>query len=199
MRAVAILAFTLVRSQIGDDVPRDITGPELLPTGALDSASFWGWLLPLVFLALIPVGFFLIRFLKSKSRRMTAADHALRQLDRLQGLQLLQKNPKDHFKLLAGILRRYFERGFGVAASRLTTDEFLDRAARTPRIEGHLSFLRTFLGDCDIAKFAPPSAAFDRARDLEASLRTWLAAQNAPSNSPAALDAAAVPSKMSDS
>ncbi len=196
MGRVALFVAVFARSQVGDDEPRDITGPEFLPGG--DTTEFpWLWV---VGFAVLVVGVLVFWLWKPRSKRMTAHQRALQRLDRLNNLQLLTKNQAErHFTLLVGILRRCVEKGHGVAASRQTTAEFLASAARNRDLTQHLRFLESFLNACDIAKFAPPAAVPEMGRDLEASLRDWLAGQNRASNSPAALDAPAPLSKMSDS
>jgi hypothetical protein len=167
-----------VELQGDDDIPRDITGPELLPGADPAPLTLWMWLGPLLLIAALLIAFGTMYYLKPKPRRMTASDRALRQLDRLQALQLLSKNQAErHFTLLAGILRRFIEKVFGITAARATTSEFLEAAARNPSMERHLSFLREFLSASDIAKFAPPAAAAAVDRDLDGKLRTWLGSQ----------------------
>jgi hypothetical protein len=199
MRLVVFLVIAVRRSQVDDDVPRDITGPEWLPSADVEPIREWGWLLAAVLIAGLSIGLIASWILNRKSIRTRPIIRAIRQLDRLQRLQLLSKNqPEKHFTLLAGIARRFVKSNFGVAARRLTTGEFLEAARHDPRLEPHVSFLQYFLHECDVAKFAPPTAIADVGRDLDARLREWLAFQTATENPPA-LDAFAPSSKMSDS
>src|SRR6185295_7637940 len=122
MRALVDLGFALVRAQVEDDVPRDITGPEFPPSIAGDMDFGWG---PIILAAaavvVVIVIVLLARFWKPKSPRTTASDRALRQLDRLQSLRLLAKDQGErHFTLLTGILRRYLEKVYGASAARST-------------------------------------------------------------------------------
>ena len=196
MRAAIQLVADFARTQVGDDVPRDITGPEFVPADDLSEFP-WLWFTAIGICIVVVLA---VWFCRPRPRRLTARQRAIQRLDRLNKLQLLSKNQVEcHFTLLAGILRRCVEKEYGIAASRQTTAEFLSCAARNAELQRHLRFLETFLTACDIAKFAPPAAVGEIGRHLEASLRNWLNNQNDASNSPAALDAPAPLSKMSDS
>jgi hypothetical protein len=174
MRGVGAIVLAFVRLQVDDDVPRDITGPEAVPVDA-DPDGPWGWLVALALAVAVIAAVLWAVFRKPNSRPMKASERALRQLDRLQRLQLLAKNQGErHFTLLADILRRFVEKSYGIAAARLATRELLESAARTPALEGHLAFLREFLAASDIAKFAPPATIAAVGRDLDDRLRLWL-------------------------
>jgi len=193
-----VAATMLMFLQNPDDTPRDITGPEVVPGLEASSTPAWLWLIfPVVLFAIVLA----VLFRRRAPRRRTAeSQRALQRLGRLVNLQLLAKNqPERHFTLLAGILRRCVDKAFGVAATRQTTAEFLEAAALNPFLRNHLTFLTTFLTQCDIAKFAPPAACQGMGRDLEAQLRAWLLALDAGAKSQPSLDARPAASKMSDS
>lgn len=155
-----------------DDVPRDITGPEIVSI-ADGSVPVWIWFLPLL-LAIVPF----VNWLRRRpTRQRDFVVRALEQLDRLQALQLLKSNqPEKHFTLLAGILRRYLGKALGAPAERMTTPEFLEFADRDVRLQPHRGFLTSFLNACDIARFAAPGA-YAVGSDLDAELRAWLVAR----------------------
>lgn len=181
-----------------DDILRDITGPETLPESPFPNEA-WFWLLLVV--AVIVISMIAVLFWRTpKKRRKTAGQRALEQLDRLQSLQLLNKNQAEkHFTLLAGILRRYLEKAYCLSSLRVTTPELLAAASRNTPLQKHLPFLESFLTRCDVAKFAPPVALQGLDSSLDGELRAWLLAQEADSKSRPSLDAPAAASKMSDS
>jgi len=190
----------VILHQITDDIPRDITGTELVPAPDPSSPAFGLWLSLFVIVAAIAILIPLIWHRRRWTKTTTPTLRALQQLDRLQNLQLLAKNQTErHFTLLAGILRRFVQKTFGIAASRQTSREFIGHAARNQSLEKHLSFLTSFLAQCDIAKFAPPSASAQAHRNLNDEFRAWLSALNGGSKSRPSLDARRPVSKMSDS
>jgi hypothetical protein len=180
MRSLIELGFAALRAQVEDDVPRDITGLEISPGLSRDSPIGWGVIAAVSAVSLIVVGAVMMaRRWKAKSRRGSASARALLQLRRLQSLQLLSKNQAErHFTMLAGIMRRFLEKGYGVTAARATTGELLAAAARNPMLEKHLHFLSEFLSASDIAKFAPPAAVTQIGNDLDDKLREWLSSHS---------------------
>jgi hypothetical protein len=180
-KGTSISGIAVLQAPVEEEVPRDITGLEITPELVRD--TFFGWGSIAIFAAgaaIIIASVLAVRYWKTKSRRASASARALGHLRRLQSLQLLSKNQAErHFTLLTNIMRRFLEKGYGVAAARATTSEFLTVAARNPLLEKHLSFLREFLSASDIAKFAPPAAVSEIGRDLDEKLREWLSSHSA--------------------
>jgi hypothetical protein len=157
-----------------DDVPRDITGPEAVPAVDPDRLD---WRLPtLVIVALGMVA--LVFFLRRRERQAATPARVLEELRRLEALGLCDKGKSErHCTLLAGILRRYLDRRYGLSARRRTTDETLEAARRTSDLAGDAEFLASFLMACDNAKFAPIELAPAEGRRLTESLRGWISAR----------------------
>ena len=159
-----------------DDVPRDITGPEAVRTVDPDRLD---WRLPtLVIVALGMV--VLVFFLRRRERLSATPARVLEELRRLEALGLCDKGKSErHCTLLAGILRRYLDRRYGLPARRRTTGETLETARGTAELAGDVEFLASFLAACDNAKFAPIELAPAEGRRLTESLRSWLSARSA--------------------
>ncbi|GAA5481078.1 DUF4381 family protein [Haloferula sargassicola] len=61
----------------------------------------------------------------------------------------------DFAEAASGVLRRFIEQRFGVAAPKRTTEEFLHEVTRGSHgLEDRIDSLRGFLRSCDMAKFA---------------------------------------------
>jgi hypothetical protein len=155
-----------------DDAPRDITGPLGMRSAVPDRLD---WRLPtLVVVALGLVA--LVFVVRRRQRRAATPARVLEELRRLEALGLCDKGKLErHCTLLAGILRRYLDRRYGLPARRRTTEETLAAARRMPELAGDTEFLTTFLTACDNAKFAPVEAAPAEGRRLTSMLREWLA------------------------
>jgi hypothetical protein len=154
-----------------DDVPRDITGPEAVRPVDPDRLD---WRLPtLVIVAIAMVG--LVFFLRRRERLAGTPARVLQELNRLEALGLCDKGKSErHCTLLAGILRRYLDRRYGLPARRRTTEETLAAARQMPELAGDVDFLTSFLMACDNAKFAPTATAPAEGKRLTESLRVWL-------------------------
>ncbi|MEE9393230.1 MAG: hypothetical protein V3W41_12065 [Planctomycetota bacterium] len=93
---------------------------------------------------------------------------ATQELDALEGAGLARAGKvKEYYYRLTGILRRYIEAQFGVAATDQTTEEFLDAMRRGDELpEGQKSVLQEFLTQADMVKYAkhqPEAAESDAA------------------------------------
>lgn len=85
---------------------------------------------------------------------LTPEQKARRELDQLRGQGGAMA--ADVFaEAASGVLRRFIERRFGMAAPKRTTEEFLHEVTRgTHGLEERIDALRDFLRACDLAKFA---------------------------------------------
>ncbi len=81
---------------------------------------------------------------------------ALRALDALEEMGLVDRGRvPEHFYRLSGIVRRYIEARFAIAAPEMTSEEFLDATARSDALPGgHRETLREFMRVSDLAKYA---------------------------------------------
>jgi hypothetical protein len=201
MHLLTQLTTALMRFQATDDTLRDITGAEIIiPPPTTDALPWllWSALAAAFILAVAVVVRMRTRFRPARRSPVAPIRRSLTHLDRLDRLQLRSKGRNErHFTILAGILRRYIARRHGIAARRMTSSELLAVVASDSPIMDS-DFLKRFIAECDIAKFAPPAALNGHGSHLDAELREWLLRQKA-SNPAAPLDAVNHPSKMSDS
>lgn len=91
-----------------------------------------------------------------RSSQLSAKDQALAQLAELQRADLLESGQTELFYVrLTNIVRQYVENQFAIAAPKLTTDEFLEAAVASSRLdERQRGMLRVFLSLADLVKFA---------------------------------------------
>lgn len=91
-----------------------------------------------------------------RSSRRSAKDRALAELADLQQSNLLEQGlTEQYYVRLTTIVRQYIENQFGIAAPKLTTEEFLDQTASSSRLDdGQRGTLRVFLSLADLVKFA---------------------------------------------
>lgn len=123
-------------------------------------------------------------FLLLRRRKGTAAlpaplpphEEALRALKALLAQDLLARGQyKEYYLGLSGILRRYIEARFGLAAPERTTEEFLDTLRDAPSFaEDHKLLLRDFLKYCDLVKFARHTPGHDEAAQAAQSCRNFV-------------------------
>ncbi len=92
----------------------------------------------------------------NRSSRRSAKDRALAELAELQQSDLLAKGlTEQYYVRLTTIVRQYIENQFGIAAPKLTTEEFLDQTASSSLLDdGQRGTLRVFLSLADLVKFA---------------------------------------------
>ncbi len=136
---------------------KDIKGPIELP-----GDWWWLWLLA----AAIAAGliFLFVRFLSVYLKRrkdipvlpIPPWERALASLEALERSPVEGAEAVKHFYfILSGIIRLYIEERFDIRAPEMTTEEFMERARRSPDIssEQHV-FLNDFLNVSDMVKFA---------------------------------------------
>ncbi|MCC9606147.1 BatD family protein [Blastopirellula sp. JC732] len=185
------LSVTITSSLEGTPDPlqfRDIKGVVDLP--AVESSShFWlygslggGALLALAGVALL--------VWPSRSSHLSAKDQALAELAELRRSDLLRTGQTDLFYVrLTNIVRHFVESQFAIAAPKLTTDEFLEQAATSSRLQGkQRAMLRVFLSLADLVKFAqfePGHADADQAIDRAGQFIQQSAAEKPSETSPA--------------
>jgi hypothetical protein len=80
---------------------------------------------------------------------------ALKALDALRGVAGEKLSDRDFAAAAAEVLRGFLEAKHGLNAPRQTTEEFLSSVQKSHRFaENQLQLLRSFLGQCDMIKFA---------------------------------------------
>jgi hypothetical protein len=155
-----------------EEVPLDIapvkeaaTGAELKPAaGALDpdvGGTPWSLILLLASAGMVAtaagvLGYRAWRVRRRRALQRSAYDEAI---GKLRVLESRGAPIADHadawFVELSAIVRRYLERRYEIRAPELTTEEFLQEAARGARLSGdHRGLLTSFLERCDRVKFA---------------------------------------------
>jgi hypothetical protein len=183
-KPIPVTVTTAVRrADLGE--ARDITDIEHLPP----VRSWWDWALgalAVLIVAALAVGAWrLLRRWRRGGAPLTAAQLALRELDRLTALKLPEAGKVERFHtLLSNILRHYFEKRFQIPARRQTTTEFLEALRQAPELSAaQQALLRDFLERCDLAKFAgvtPAPAACHAAADMARTLVEQTAAPVPP-------------------
>jgi len=102
------------------------------------------------------LGFLLWKFLQrpTTAKSLSAVETALAELEAARSLAT-QDSSEPLADAVAGTVRRYIEARFGIAAPRLTTEEFMEslRHRPDPRINAFNEDLRLFLRLCDRVKF----------------------------------------------
>lgn len=120
---------------------------------------WWTWVAAALVAAWAGVGVVLILRLRKRRAvriKMTAYDVAVA---KLAGLELRGAPAGDDadgwFVELSAIVRRYLEARYDIRAPELTTEEFLQVAAKAPELTtGHRELLSSFMARCDRVKFA---------------------------------------------
>ena len=110
----------------------------------------------------------LLRGLGARPWIKSSADIALYELSRLDGLALPARGRTAEFHtLLANVVRRFLEKRYQFPARRLTTEEFLGSLEKTTLLnEDQKAFLRRFLRQCDLAKFAEAEVSVEDCREM---------------------------------
>jgi len=149
-----------VRSVLPEEAADQALEPPLgalAPLDASSTARSWLWLLllPVVIAAAFGVRWWLGA--RTKARQANAHERASARLKAL----MTRPRPEGatavdaFFVELSDLVRHYLENRFGLQAPELTTEEFLDVAARSPDLnQTHQGFLRDFLRRADQVKFA---------------------------------------------
>jgi hypothetical protein len=82
-----------------------------------------------------------------------AQEDALAELEKARAL-LSPENSRAYGIEVSNIVRRYIERRFGLLAPRRSTEEFLNEAAASAKLQPeYRTLLAEFLGCCDLLKF----------------------------------------------
>lgn len=97
-------------------------------------------------------------------------------LDELSSGDLLGKGLyKEYFSRLSIILRRYIEDRFQLRAPELTTEEFLAILRQSPEFTyEQREMLRSFLGECDMIKFAKGETSMELAQAATGEVRNFI-------------------------
>ena len=150
-----------------DDI-RDIRGPIVVPPGH----PWWPYLAGAAAVAVITsIAFAVI----SRRRRPLSADvRALRSLEATR--PLIVRGDAHTFSLqVSDAVRGYVEAAFELHAARLTTDELLaDLMTDHSPVAAHRGELATFLGYCDLAKYARWSLSATDMTGMLASAETFV-------------------------
>ena len=112
-----------------------------------------------------------------------AQEDALAELERLFAL-IERGESRPYAQESSGIVRRYIEARFHLSAPRQSTEEFLEGAQNSPRLEPkHQDSLREFLRICDLLKFARTFANRDELTSLHGAAVNFV--KETPYTSPA--------------
>ena len=133
----------------------EMTGP-LLDLDDLAAPENWPWIAAA--LALIGLAgwgiFMLLRPRPPEPVFISPYDAAMAELDRIQGLGLPAAGRfKEHYTLVAGVMRTYLEGEFAIPALDRTTSEILAEAREANLDEDGADEMRWLFVDCDIIKF----------------------------------------------
>jgi hypothetical protein len=86
--------------------------------------------------------------------RKNAVEEAREGLENARRL-MLAGEVEPFYVAVSDVVRQYIERQFRIRAAEQTTEEFLQDAARSPRMQpSHKEMLAEFLSHCDLVKFA---------------------------------------------
>ena len=123
------------------------------------------WYLPflIALIILVIVSYFVYKYIKKKNRKLTQEEiiqsippkeYALKQLDELQILNLIEKgHVKEYYDKLSDIIRFYISRTYSVDGMEKTTTEFYSMLKNKIAPE-HNRELKNYLINCDFVKFA---------------------------------------------
>ena len=131
--------------------------------------SRWYWLLLLLIPALAAMAFYLRR--PQKNRELSDWEKAVQELSGLrEKISSRQLPPEKAFISLTEFMRRYLEKRFGLPVTRSTAQEFVNILDQygSSFPEGSRPFLREFLNEADLVKFAcvvPENALIERSAD----------------------------------
>ena len=146
MLAALSLLRLLAPAAAGDDI-RDLRGPIALAA----SAPLWPYLLA----AAIALAAAAVVGAVRRRRRQPVPPHR-RALRDLAAARTLAGDDPDRFSVVvSNILRDYLEEAFAFHAPRRTTEEvFVDLLNDDSPVAAHRDELRSFLEQCDLAKYA---------------------------------------------
>lgn len=97
-------------------------------------------------------------------------------LEALLAEGLLEKELyKEYFSRLSLVLRTYIEDRFEIRAPELTTEEFLAVLRQDPKFSyEQREMLRSFLGECDMIKFAKGETSVELAKEATDNIRNFI-------------------------
>jgi hypothetical protein len=143
----------------------------------LEAPNPWYYWPSLILVALV-LGSLVFYWLKARQRRRSltptaaavhAHEDALAALEKARAL-IAPGNSKAYAVEVSSVVRRYIENRFAILAPRQSTEEFLDEARRSPKLEPHYqALLAEFLKGCDFLKFARGVAEIPELQSLHAS------------------------------
>ena len=156
----------------------DLKPPLSVPMSAEEIALY----VALVLLA-AAAGYGIYYYVQRKKRIVDVAEEtmpdipphvlALLQLDELEEKQLWQKGESKLFYSEATeILRRYFERRYGILALEMTTGEVMEQLKKFKIEKGMFSTIEQLLSDADLVKFAKYQPAARENEDVIPTART---------------------------
>jgi hypothetical protein len=179
--ALLVGCILLVTPALAD--PREDALKEMRPATGIEGepTSFWSsWPTLLIYgglgLVAIALGAGLaIRLARGGTKNvvLSAQQAALRDLKRIEGLQLTEKGELTRYVTeLSNVVRRFLENRYQIAATRQTTPEFLE-TMRTSRAltPDQQTLLREFLEQCDQAKFAGATPSAEQSQTLAKAAR----------------------------
>ncbi len=107
---------------------------------------------------------------------LAAHEAALKELERIEALRLLEEGKiKDYYYLVNLCLRAYLEARFALRAPEQTTEEFLQYAMSSEKLQAkQIKLLKDYLYHCDLVKYAEFKPALDESRALGTTTRCFV-------------------------
>ncbi len=107
---------------------------------------------------------------------LPAHEAALKELSRIEALGLLEQGKiKDYYYLVNLCLRAYLEARFALRAPEQTTEEFLQYALSSEKLQAkQIKLLKEYLYHCDLVKYAEFKPALDESRALGTTTRCFV-------------------------
>jgi hypothetical protein len=163
---------------------QELPGPKLPPARA-QQFGLAGWLLAAsgAATALILIAAAFMR--RRKASPLSAAQRALLELERLERSATASDDESERlFTQLSDIVRHYIANRFGLPALQQTTSEFLSLTSDVPILVAETDFLRNFLDQCDLAKFAGVHANRERWNHAAKELRAFITRTSTDTRAP---------------
>ena len=138
-------------------------------TPSLQPAAVLGWVIGIVALSVALLAILLKWFWPKKpSPPLTPMEHALRELDRIEGLGRAGPDESGWYpEEISSVIRRFLSERYGLPAQEQTTAEFLQTMRQTPELTEELQqTLKDLLARCDLAKFAALRTPPDECRRI---------------------------------
>lgn len=101
---------------------------------------------------------------------------AFNELERIEGMSLIEQGRlKEYYYLVSLALRSYLENQFSFKAPEQTTEEFLEAAAFSDKLDGrYVNILKEYLRHCDIVKYARFTPEAKAAREIIETTRRFI-------------------------